>query len=284
MANIPGIIRRSTFVTHTVLANPEAVKLTRRYCDLDLNRMFLKENLERNIDVEAPYELRRVNELRTMFSIGGEVGPCDLLIDMHNTTANMKMCAIYCELTDFVLHMLSYLSSKLPEGSCTNLYYPALEDRSDTTVLAKQGIALEVGPQPQGVLREDIMMLHEEAVMHCLDFVESFNTGAVFDSTTIVTHEVGEYIEFPRDSEGMIDGVIHSSLQDKDWNPIKSIDPVFKLLNGTVLLLRDVVKCDIKGDEVFYPCFINEAAYYEKDTAFILCKRKQQFVPKLQKL
>lgn len=280
----PSVIQRSSCVTNAILANPEAVKVTRRYCDLDLNRMFTKENLEGYFDATAPYEVRRVQELKSMFSVKGDIGPCDLVLDMHNTTANMKVCAIYCKMTDFVLHMLNYLSSNLPEGSCRNLYYPSPEDHTDTTVLAKQGIALEVGPQPQGVLREDIMKLHEDSVLHCLDFVELYNSGFIFDSAIIETYEVGEYIKFPCNTQGMIDGVIHSSLQDKDWDPIKSTDPVFTLFNGSVIRLRDVVKSDIEDDEVFYPCFINEAAYYEKDTAFILCKKKRLSVPKLQKL
>lgn len=278
----PGLLKRSSFETKAVISNPEAVKLTRRYRDCDLNRSFTKENLEAKLTADTPYEIRRANELTNMLSAGGEIGPCQVLIDLHNTTSNMKMCLIHRNLDKVVLQMIAYVNSKLPENDCRNLYRTGPVDHA--TDLAPYGIGLEVGPQPQGVLRDDIMLLHEKTVMHCLDFIELFNSGVEFQSTDVITYQNVEFVTFPRDSNGEINATIHPSLQDKDWEPIKSRDPVFRLFDGTVLLLSDVVKMDIKEGEVFYPCFVNEAAYYEKDVAFFLTKQTQISVPALSTL
>lgn len=275
----PAIVKGSSFATKTLLANPQAVELARRYRDCDLNRMFTEENLESEITEGAPYEVRRAKEIKSLLNAGNEA--CDVIIDLHNTTSNIKLCLIHSTVGDFVMHMMNYVSSKLPQGVCNNICISGA--KQSTCDLTSCGIGIEVGPQPQRVLRADIMDLQEKAAVHCLDFLDLFNAGSVFDETVVPYHVVKEYVKFPRDAESHICGVIHSRLQDNDWTPVMAADPVFTLFDGTVVLLRDAIPSEISEDDTFYPCFINEAAYYEKDVAFVLTTRCQKAVAKLQK-
>ena len=42
----PNLIARSTFETIALLANPKACEIGKRYIDIDLNRCFLRQDLE----------------------------------------------------------------------------------------------------------------------------------------------------------------------------------------------------------------------------------------------
>lgn len=53
--------------------------------------------------------------------------------------------------------------------------------------------------------------------------------------------------------------------QDCDWEPLNPGDPMFLTFDGRTL--------EYKGGNTVYPTFINEAAYYEKQQAFVITKR-----------
>ena len=138
--------------------------------------------------------------------------------------------------------------------------YPA------TVNLTKIGFGIEVGPLPQGVLRSDILKTQEKAVFHCLDFVDKLNKGHKFPAVLMKTFSLLQRVGFPGSTS---EAVIHENVQDKDFQPISPVDPVFRTMNDELLHLKDVVKPDILKETV-YSVFVNEAAYYEQDLAFWL--------------
>lgn len=50
---------------------------------------------------------------------------------------------------------------------------------------------VEVGPQPQGVLRADILDQMRKIVKHGLDFVQLFNEGKVLEDCSLLGHASG---------------------------------------------------------------------------------------------
>ncbi|NXM07411.1 ACY2 Aspartoacylase, partial [Tyrannus savana] len=120
---------------------------------------------------------------------------------------------------------------------------------------------VEVGPQPQGVARADILDKMRKIVKHGLDFVQLFNEGKEFPPCTIEVFKIMEKVDYPRNKNNEIIAVIHPQLQDQDWQPLNNGDPLFLTLDGKV------IPC--QGNCPVYPTFINEAAYYEKKQAFV---------------
>uniref|UniRef100_A0A8C5S497 Aminoacylase 3 n=1 Tax=Laticauda laticaudata TaxID=8630 RepID=A0A8C5S497_LATLA len=144
------------------------------------------------------------------------------------------------------------------------------------TLQVKSGkYSLELGPQPQGVARADLLAKMRTIVACALDFIELFNKGTWFPAFETEAYILVGWKDFPRYANGEISAVIHPDLQDKDFQLLKPGDPVFQTFDGEDIL-HD-------GDDTFFPVFINEAAYYEKKTAFWKTKKETFAQPALQK-
>ncbi|TRY57342.1 hypothetical protein DNTS_024937 [Danionella cerebrum] len=127
--------------------------------------------------------------------------------------------------------------------------------------------SLEVGPQPQGVLRSNVFESMRTIMKHALDFLELFNSGVEFPPCTVEVFRVQERMDYPRDINGNISAMVHPHLQDCDWEPLNRGDPMFLTFDGRTILYE--------GTNTVYPTFINEAAYYEKQQAFVTtCREK----------
>jgi succinylglutamate desuccinylase len=59
--------------------------------------------------------------------------------------------------------------------------------------------------------------------------------------------------------------MIHSELQGRDYHPLKSQMPIFEMLDGSTLCYKET--------ETIYPVFINEAAYYDKNIAYLSTRK-----------
>ncbi|XP_056092089.1 aspartoacylase isoform X2 [Rhinichthys klamathensis goyatoka] len=89
--------------------------------------------------------------------------------------------------------------------------------------------------------------------------------GVEFPPCTVEVFRVQERMDYPRDTNGNITAMVHPHLQDCDWEPLNQGDPMFLTFDGRTILYE--------GASTVYPTFINEAAYYEKQQAFMTtCK------------
>uniref|UniRef100_UPI00398EF2A0 N-acyl-aromatic-L-amino acid amidohydrolase (carboxylate-forming)-like n=1 Tax=Pristiophorus japonicus TaxID=55135 RepID=UPI00398EF2A0 len=88
----PAELQRQTFSTTPLLANPPAVEKCIRYLDRDLNRCFLPDMLSAESNQPLTYEVLRAKELNRVLGPRGSERATDLIIDLHNTTANMGDC------------------------------------------------------------------------------------------------------------------------------------------------------------------------------------------------
>ncbi|XP_029402496.1 N-acyl-aromatic-L-amino acid amidohydrolase (carboxylate-forming) isoform X2 [Mus pahari] len=164
-----------------------------------------------------------------------------------------------------------------PEMPCRLLQYePAGTETYSVESISKNGICLEMGPQPQGVLRADLFSRMRALVASILDFIELFNQGVVFPAFEMDIYTKLGSVDFPRTTNGDLAGTVHPQLQDHDFEPLRPGEPIFKLFSGEDVLYE--------GDSIVYPVFINEAAYYEKHVAFLKSEKVRVSVPALSRL
>ncbi|CAH2222566.1 N-acyl-aromatic-L-amino acid amidohydrolase (carboxylate-forming) [Pelobates cultripes] len=271
----PSELHRKTFTTKAVIGNPLAVERCTRYIDMDLNRSFAQENLSASESESDPYEVKRAREI---YQNHVKKEAVDFICDLHNTTSNMGATILLCKAGDhFSLHMANYLQKNCLDYALPSHVYLIDTKEGENIYLqniTRHSLALELGPQPQGVIRADILSRMRNLVNCCLDFIDLFNQGTEFPCFELEMYKVASKVDYPRDADGEIEGIIHKELQDKDYLPLKPGDPTFQTLKGTELFYD--------GKEEIYPTFINEAAYYEKKVAFIVMQKIHQVVPALK--
>ncbi|XP_040907520.1 aspartoacylase [Toxotes jaculatrix] len=261
-------IQRKKVETKPFITNPKAVEKCTRYVDTDLNRAFTPENLSAPGGDDLPYEVQRAQEINRMFGPKGSPEAYDVIFDLHNTTSNMGCTLILESSKDhFNLQMMNYIKKAIAPASCLVLLneHPLLKYSTSRSV-AKHPVGLEVGPQPQGVLRSNIFEAMRVILKHALDFIELFNEGMEFPPCTVEVFRVLERIDYPRDANGNIIAMVHPNLQDGDWEPLNPGDPMFQTFDGKTI--------HYQGSGTVYPTFINEAAYYEKQQAFVTTRRE----------
>lgn len=254
----PELVARSSFNVKTLFANPEAHKANKRYLHSDLNRQF------KTVDLANP-ELTNYEQTRAK-AINAELGPkgqakTDFIIDLHNTTSNMGPCLILTQPGVLYNKLAAYVKMQMPEAVISrDEDHFAAEDHALLCTVGRYGVIVEVGPQPQSVLRQDVLEQMHEMTQHILDFIELYNTDQLPElpkRTPAIRYL--HSIKLPLNAQGERLGMVHKNVQDRDYQPIQPGDPLFVLFDGTVL--------PYDGDEVVYPTFINEAAYYDNNLA-----------------
>ncbi|XP_077574347.1 N-acyl-aromatic-L-amino acid amidohydrolase (carboxylate-forming) B-like isoform X1 [Stigmatopora nigra] len=250
----------------TILSNPEAIGVCKRYVETDLNRCFRDAMLSAPLTAISPYEMKRAHELNALLGPKGSPQAVDLLCDIHNTTANMGQCIFFYGFDWIALHIFKYVQSKTSHGPVRAIQcnVPDSESYSLESV-AKHGFALEVGPQPNGVVRADIYNMVTETLDLIMDWLEKFNSGITFEGGEVEAFCATEPLDYPRNpTTNEVTAAIHPELQDNDFKVLCAGDPIFQSFTG------ETVK--YKGEET-YPFFVNECAYYEKKVAFYLARK-----------
>ena len=259
----PSLIERSSFETITQLMNSQAIKEVRRYIDHDLNRSFgLSDLADKTLDT---YEAKLAKELDSKLGQKGSSTPnVDFIVDLHTTTANMGLSIVVSNESATTWRAIAYLCKAEPDlkvyrwqGDIENAFVDSI---------APHGFAIEVGAIPQGVLRADLFLKTEALIYHLLDFVERDNSGEKLELPSeieIYDHEV--LVDYPRDEQGDIAGMVHQDRQDRDFTLIEQGDPLFLTLDNETIRYKG---------EPRYTLFVNEAAYYEKGFAMTLAERR----------
>ncbi|BDX04747.1 aspartoacylase [Planctobacterium marinum] len=265
----PEIVNRESFHSSMVLANPQAHEQNQRYVDCDLNRQFLPNLL-------ADSELNNIEQTRAK-QINNEIGPrgdaqTDFIIDLHNTTSNMGPSLILLQSDAFNLRMAAYLKMKMPEAVIVLEDEVPLEQQPYLCAIARQGVIVEIGPQPQSVLRHDVLEWMQTMTKHLLDYVHLHN----IEQLPVLPDELQVYsyvetLKLPEDEQGNRMGMVHRHVQDRDFHPVKPGEPIIALFDGGELVWE--------GDYEAYPHFINEAAYYDNNLAMSMAKKLTIDIP-----
>jgi aspartoacylase len=176
----------------------------------------------------------------------------------------MGACLIMTQAGAFYNLMAAYVKMKMPEAIISrDEDHLAAEEHALMCTLGRYGVIVEVGPQSQSVLRQDVLEQMHEMTAHILDFVELYNTQSLPQlpkrtEAYLYLHS----IKLPMNEKGERLGMVHKNVQDKDYHPIHPGDPIFTLFDGT--------EVPYDGNTVVYPTFINEAAYYDNNLAMSL--------------
>ncbi len=258
----PDLVRRSSFQTLTVLGNPEAIAVNRRYIDHDLNRSF---GTPAQLDGMG-YEWQRAAALREQFGPSGRQ-PVDFVIDLHSTTSNAGVMLILDSLSGFTLGLAAYISRVHPE---MKLYSSEGSGRRQDSLrsIAPHRIGIEVGPVAHGTLNAQLFQKTEAIVQTTLDYLEHHNLGpaTVEPPTALTLYQYIDVLDYPRDGEGNLLAMIHPQRQWQDYAPLGPGEPLFLTFGQEVIPYR--------GHATVYPVFINEAAYYEKGIALCLTEKR----------
>ncbi|QFS47557.1 aspartoacylase [Nostoc sphaeroides] len=264
-AQFPDLITRQSFDTVTLLANPNAFAAGRRYLEKDLNRCFLKQDLE-DPTLSSYEELQAKSIQHTLASNRDK--QADFILDLHSTTANMGLTIILVNSHPLNLKLAAYLSQINPLVRVYRCSFKSIEEIPFVNSLCKLGFAIEVGPIAQGLLKATLFQQTEELVYTILDYVEQFNQAEIPSTNdTLILYDHLSVVDYPIREDGTIFGMIHPELQDKDYQALNPGDPIFITFDDKTILYE--------GTSTVWPIFINEAAYYEKGIAMCFTQRQQ---------
>jgi aspartoacylase len=257
----PDEIQGKTFATRTLLSNPEAIRRNIRFVDCDLNRSFLPRSLE-DPAVNA-HEIARAREIRAWMAAGQE-GRRTFAVDLHTSTACMGITLI----TDSdPVNLAIALAVRMGlEGARVYSFPDSDRINSCLRAAAPGGLGIEIGPIPQGVLRQDILDATRAAVARVLAVLDRFNRGELKPPgprRTLYRHD--RHMAYPEAAPDGPPVFIHRDLEGRDYLPLHPGQPVFEDLTGRIWRFD--------GTEVHYPVFINEAAYYHENIAFSLTRK-----------
>ena len=260
----PQSIQRSSFETVTLLANPKAIALNQRYIDRDLNRCFDQNDLDNSSLTN--YEDTQAKAIATELGKNNS-SKVDFIIDLHSSTANMGLTLLPVSQHSFNLQLMAHLSAQNPEVRiCCGIQ--CSQDSPMLRSIVPFGCTIEVGPIAQGVLDAHHFQQTEHLIHTILDYLDVVNQEKICaDLSSLMIYQSIESIDYPRNSAGELDAMIHPQRQGKDYEPLKSGDPLFLTFSGETI--------SYQGRSPVFPIFINEAAYYEKGIAMTLTEKQQ---------
>lgn len=245
------------------IANEAAIAANVRFVDEDLNRQFTFERLSNNNSAKEAELAKALNQ---------QLGPkgdsnTDFVIDIHNTTSEMGATLIILEADEFHVQLARYVKQQMPEANILVEDEKPYLEHGYLCTTGKKGVMIEVGGQPQSVLREDVYLLTQTMAEAILDFCAAYNKGQISTDAlpACEAFRLGDNVPFPLDANGKRTAMIHHSLQDNDFKPLIPGAPVFRTFDGKDILWENEAET--------YPHFINEAAYFKLDVAFATAER-----------
>ena len=285
-----------SIAVETLLANPRAHAENRRFLEDDLNRMFTKEQL--SAPSPTSYEQKRAQEIAGMLGPKGTGAAASVCIDLHTTTSNMGCTLIVNTWSPLSIRAAAFVAGEWATESAAAEadgrpplapFFVMLAD-GDTQEssphvcsVARDGLEIECGPTPQGLVRADVVASMDCAVRLLLRYFDLLHAGKAPTppETLEVYVDKGKisFLEFEggvRDGSSLPAGLVARSLQDRDFQPLRTGEPLFEALDG------GVVRYDGSSGDVVYPVFINEAAYYyhQSGRGIGLTEKAQWPVPK----
>jgi len=245
-----------------IIGNPIAYEKGFRYIDNDLNRSF-KEIKNHDQDKNSVYEINRANFLVDQFGIHGSK-PCQIAIDLHTTTANMGTSIVMYgrRFKDFCLAALLQNKFGLP-------IYLHEKDKRQTGFLVEAwpcGLVIEIGPVAQNFYDSKIINRFLIIISSLREEINKLKKNFIVLPKTLIVHVHQGSIDYPRTTNGDINGLIHPERMNKDWKPTKKGDPLFLDIEGNTLRYL--------GQDIIWPVFIGEVAYKEKNIAMSFTKKE----------
>ena len=256
-----GLYQKNSLKVSTLLANPEAFTKGLRFIDADLNRSFTSEVLDAESKKQG-HEQLLAREINQHFNSKEVID--QFIIDLHSTTANMGVTLIVQDDQLFNLHAASYVQQNIPETRILMSDVDRTQSQS-LKALSQFGLTVEIGPIANSVIRQDLFDITEKVVTLLIKFLTLCTTREEPRlPNEVKVYKVRERVAFPRNSENELVAMVHKELQDRDYRLLTTNSPIFKTLDDQDLFYEG---------EDGYAIFINEAAYYREDVAFIMADK-----------
>lgn len=258
----PHSLARSHLSTTCIIGNPQACLQNQRYIETDLNRCFLKNDLE-----NAQLVNYEAQQAKALYQHLGPKGNTErFLIDLHSTTANMGLTLILVNDHPFNLQLAAYLTHLNP---LVKVYRWTQSGKENAFVssICELGFAIEVGPIPQGILDASLFQQTEQLIHQILDYLDLVNQGKSPEGPLELTfYQHLEVLDYPKTANGELAGMIHPQRQGQDYQFLDPGEPLFLTFDGETI--------NFNGTTRVWPIFINEAAYYEKGIAMCLTQKQ----------
>lgn len=232
----------------TMIGNPEAYRLGRRFVDSDLNRAFGKNGVAKG------YELKRAKEIEQALR-----GNVDFIVDMHTTTSNMGATLILTHSNARTRQAAAYLKGLHPELLLLETTQTD-EDCFFVSSNAPAGLIFELGPVANNVVRYDHFALCRDMIQELLEWDE----GKVRDLSEVVHYKTYGERHVPAGY------FIHPDREGSDFVAIETGDPLFINGAGEVICYQE--------QATTFPLFINEAAYQNDRLGMTFATQRSGFV------
>mmetsp|Transcript_72976 Transcript_72976/g.188247 ORF Transcript_72976/g.188247 Transcript_72976/m.188247 type:complete len:358 (-) Transcript_72976:62-1135(-) len=287
IAHAPEIASRPSLSSvETVIGNPQGYRETRRFVDLDLNRQFVVDDLA---DLSlTEYEHQRAKVLDARYGPKNSSSPAvDFAIDCHTTTTSMGITFITEPWSEVGLAAACWCQRRLqqlltgPDAPEIHIVMESFEKQESPHLisLAREGLMIEIGPIPQGVLRHDICTWMELSISSVMDFLEGLNTGAVeIPARASIFRDANIKVPAPTGPDCKPTAVFHRDFQGTDFRPLRKGDPMFVGIDG------EVITYDGAHGDTVWPVFVNEGAYYlpESGLGFAIAMQAEVEVPRVE--
>lgn len=265
-----------------IIANEKAAAQNTRYFDEDLNRCFTQSRL--NEASTSTYESARAQELN---GIMGPKGPhtkskADFIFDLHNSTSNTGMMLCLHRNDTLALEVAAHLHKLDTAIKIVFWAKSPGEDQPFLPTIGQSGMTVELGPVYHGtvssVAMERVRVLLNQGLEYLNRRVALTDNQFLAQSKEHLIH-IGErvvQVDFPRckqtgDASAYIDAKLQGIEELADDNYLRPNQVLFTEVDGTTpALLFDAANYP---EGPLYPVFVNEAAYFEKQTAFFLYQR-----------
>ena len=255
-----GFYRNNAIPVGTLLANPRAAVAGVRFIDADLNRCF-SESILSDTD-SLCYEHLRARDINRQ--LGSRSNSERFIIDLHSTTSNMGMTILLKDLNIFNLRVAAFAQVQHPELRLI-LSKTDLQFNCTMYSISQHGLTIEVGPVANAVIRHDLLLQTEavvDSIIRCLNLPESHLLSEL--PSQVELYNVMERIQYPQDDQGKRAAIVHEKLQDQDFQKLQPGAPAFYGFDGQSLGHQG---------SAGYPIFINEAAYYRENTAYVMTEK-----------
>ena len=245
-----------------IIGNPLAYEKGSRYVDSDLNRSFNSnnQNTEKNTN---NYEINRAKFLVEKYGING-AEPCQIAVDLHTTTANMGTSIVMYgrRIKDFCFAAVLQNKFGLP-------IYLHEKDKRQTGFLVEAwpcGLVIEIGPVAQNFYDSKIINRFLIIISSLREEINKLKKNLISLPKNLIVHVHQGSIDYPRTTNGDINGLIHPERMNKDWKLTKKGDPLFLDNEGNTLRYLE--------QDIIWPVFIGEVAYKEKKIAISFTKKE----------
>jgi len=158
------------------------------------------------------------------------------------------------------------------------------KDKAQTGFLVEAwpcGLVIEIGAVAQNFYDPKIIDRFSLIISSLRKEIDKLKNNLIELPNELVIHVHKGSIDYPRDENGDIDGIIHHERINQDWKMIKKGDPLFLDSQGIIH--------KYERDLLIWPVFIGEVAYKEKKIAMSYTKKevifsKKQWVQEFESL